>query len=195
VTMHPDAHDPARSLAGPVEPPSALKHHVTESLRARDLLARDAWQTPNLRRAVAYAAAAIVLFTGGVMVGKRAGKPAPDLRPRFALLLYEDARFRPSLHPGAHAALEAEYAAWADSLRGQGKLVMGEELDQGETAVLVGAGEPARGPQGDVRSELGTLGGFFIVRADTRDEALTIARQCPHLRYGGRVVLRRLTNS
>jgi hypothetical protein len=193
--MHPDAHDPARNLAGPVEPPPALKHHVTESLRTRGLLARDTWRTPTLGSAAAYTAAAIVLFAGGVMVGKRAGNPAPDLRPRFALLLYEDAGFRPGSHPGSHAALEAEYAAWADSLRGQGKLVMGEELDKEETVVLVGAGEPARAPQGDVRSELGTLGGFFIVRVATREEALTIARQCPHLRYGGRVVLRRLTNS
>jgi hypothetical protein len=29
----------------------------------------------------------------------------------------------------------------------------------------------------------------------TRDEALLLARQCPHLKYGGRVVLRRLTDS
>lgn len=188
--MHPDAHDPASDLAGPVEPPPALKHHVTESLRTRGLLARGTWRTPILGSAVAYAAAAVVLFTGGVMVGKQVEKPAPDLRPRFALLLYEDAGFR----PGSHAALVAEYAAWADSLRGQGELVMGEELGPGETVALVGAGEPARASPGEVRSEIGILGGFFIVRVATQEEALTLARHCPHLRHGGRVVLRRLTN-
>jgi hypothetical protein len=189
--MSPDAHDPARSLADPVEPPRALKHHVTESLSTRGLLARATWRTPYLGTAAAYATAAIVLFAGGVMVGRRVGKPAPDLRPHFALLLYEDAGFRPS----SHAALVAEYAAWATSLRAQGKLVMGEELDQGETLVLEGVGNAAPLSPGEARSEIGTLGGFFILRVANREEALTLARQCPHLKHGGRVVLRRLTNS
>jgi hypothetical protein len=121
----------------------------------------------------------------------RVEKPAQDLRPRFALLLYEDAGFR----PGSHTELVAEYAAWADSLRGQGKLVMGAELDQAETVVLSGAGNAAPASPGEERSAIGILGGFFIVRVATREEALTLARQCPHLRHGGRVVLRRLANS
>jgi hypothetical protein len=189
--MHPDTNDPARNLAGPVDPPPGLKQRVTQSLRARGLLAQATWRRPTLGTALAYAAAALVLFAGGAVLGRRVGKPAPDVRPRYALLLYEDAGFK----GGSHAALVAEYASWADSLRGEGKLVMGEELDQAETLVLVGAGSAARVSPREARSEVEVLGGFFIVRVADRDEALGLARQCPHLKHGGRVVLRRLTNS
>jgi hypothetical protein len=188
--MHPDAHDPARDLAGPVEPPPGLKQRVTRSLRTRGLLAAPTWRRSTLASASAYAAAALVLVAGGALLGRWLEKRAPELGPRYALLLYEDAGFR----PGAHAALVAEYAAWADSLRAQGKLVMGEELDQADTLVLVGAGGAARVSPGAARSDIGILGGFFIVRVADRNEALTLARRCPHLKHGGRVVLRRLTD-
>jgi hypothetical protein len=189
--MPPDAHDPASNMARPVEPPPALKNRVAESLRTRGLVAHATGRRPNIMSVVAYAVAALVLVTGGALVGRRVEKPAQDLRPRFALLLYEDAGFR----PGSHTELVAEYAAWADSLRGQGKLVMAEELDQAEAVVLSGAGNAAPASPGEERSAIGILGGFFIVRVATREEALTLARQCPHLRHGGRVVLRRLANS
>ena len=43
----------------------------------------------------------------------------------------------------------------------------------------------AREPEG-----AGTLSGLFIVSAEHVEEASAIARSCPMLRYGGRVVVR-----
>jgi len=39
-------------------------------------------------------------------------------------------------------------------------------------------------------AEQGRLGGYFLVTAASLEQALEIARDCPHLRYGGRVVVR-----
>jgi hypothetical protein len=106
--------------------------------------------------------------------------------------LYEDAAFQPTV---SQRDLVAEYSAWADSLRRQNTLVMGEELGQEDAAVLVGFGGAVTVSPGDVETVAGKLAGLFIVRAFTGEEALALARQCPHLKYGGRVALRRLTGS
>jgi hypothetical protein len=190
--MQTEPHDPARSLAGGVEPPPALKQRVLHTLRARDRLAPPSRPSRAFPRILGYAAAAAALFVGGAVVGGRRPASAPDPRPRFALFLYEDAAFRPTV---SHSELVAEYSAWADSLRRQNRLVMGEELDQADAAVLVGSGGSVTVSPGDVETVAGTLAGFFIVRASTGEEAFAIARQCPHLKYGGRVALRRLTGS
>jgi hypothetical protein len=36
------------------------------------------------------------------------------------------------------------------------------------------------------------LGGYFLIRAANQRTALEIARSCPHVRYGGRIVLREI---
>jgi hypothetical protein len=36
------------------------------------------------------------------------------------------------------------------------------------------------------------LAGYFLIRAVDRRTALEIARSCPHVRYGGRIVVREI---
>ena len=190
--MQAEPQDPARSLAGGVEPPPALKQRVLQTLRARGIVAPPSRPSRTFTRILVYVAAALVLFTSGALVGGRRSASAADPRPRFALFLYEDAAFQPTV---SQRDLVAEYSAWADSLRRQNTLVMGEELGQEDAAVLVGSGGAVAISPGDVETVAGRLTGFFIVRAFTGEEALALARQCPHLKYGGRVAFRRLTGS
>ena len=190
--MQPDSQDPARSLAGGVEPPPALKRRVLHTLRTRGLVTSLAGPGRVVTRILVYAAAALVLFAGGALVGGRQSVAAADPRPRYALFLYEDQAFRPT---ASHRALVAEYSAWADSLRRSNALVMGEELDPADAAVFVRSGSAVTVSPGDVESAAGRLTGLFIVRAASGEEAFALARQCPHLKYGGRVALRRLTAS
>ncbi|HEY7686788.1 MAG TPA: YciI family protein [Gemmatimonadales bacterium] len=188
----PGPEDPARRLAGGVAPPPALKWRVLHTLRARGLVTAPVRPGRAVTRVLLYAAAALVLFAGGALVGGRRSVSVADTRPRFALFLYEDAAFRPT---ESHRALVAEYSAWADSLRRLNALVMGEELDHEDAAVLFRSGSAVTISPGDVESAAGNLTGLFIVRATSREEAFALARQCPHLKYGGRVALRRLTDS
>jgi hypothetical protein len=120
--------------------------------------------------------------------------PAGPAKPTFVLLLYEDASFAAGR---TERDLVAEYAAWARSLDRRGALVMGEKL--GETSHrLRGGNGRGGGPTVDriqVTSDLGQLAGLFVIRADDEAAALAIARTCPHLRYGGSVVVRPVATS
>jgi hypothetical protein len=157
-------------------PPPALKARVLRSLTARGLLR----SRPTTRwRLVGQVAAAVVLFAAGALAGRRGAEPpAADAGPRWVLLLYEDAAFRPTK---PEAALVAEYGEWAARLRGNHKLELGEKLGEGQRVL---------GPEGGPGSPPGTVTGVFIIRAATWDEAVTIGRTCPHARYGGRIVVR-----
>jgi len=96
------------------------------------------------------------------------GPPAATSDTSYMLLLYEDSGYH-APGPGQEGERVAEYRHWADSLRGVGRLERAAELD--------GAGP---------------VTGFFIVRAETAAEAARLARACPHVKYGGRVEVRRL---
>lgn len=180
--MHADSDDPLKALAGPAEPPAALREEVKRSLQEQGLLAPHHTPRGMLGRSLAYAAAAALFFAAGALVGQRgAAGPRPSaVGHQFVLFLYEDSTFRADV---PEASLVAEYSAWADSLRRRGALVAGEKLRGGAGTVLAGA---ARATARDA------LGGFFIVRAAGEDEALALAASCPHLRYGGRIVVREI---
>ena len=154
-------------------PPASLKNHVIRSLRAQGRLRGS--QRAVLLRALAAAAAALVLVTTGILIGRGTqSAPAVDRQSRFVLLLYQDETFQGM----DEATLVGEYSAWADSLRRLDALVMGEKL--GTPAQRLGApAAPAGGPTG-----------LFIVRAADHAAALAIARTCPHLRYGGGILVR-----
>ena len=123
------------------------------------------------------AAAAALLFVAGVATG-RATQPAPGDTPtaRYALLLY-GGHETPNEVEGARAQ---EYGRWAANLSGA-RFVSGEELGP-----VVGAYGPG------VPSSAEPVEGFFLIDAPSDTAAIAVARECPHLRYGGRVVLQRL---
>ena len=159
-------------------PPPALRARVIRSLRERGLIASRV--APSITRTALALAAGILLFLAGGVFAPDLRSPTPDPRPSFLLLLYEDSTFR--ANDDSHVS---EYIAWADSLRTEGALVMGERLDQ--SAGVVPASDATR-PESD--SAFGTIGGLFVVRAEDLNEALTLARTSPHVRLGGRVVVR-----
>lgn len=157
-------------------PPAGLEDRVVSTLRDRGLL-RDAAPRIPFRRWVwpAAIAAGLLLFAGGFTLG-RAARSAPTL-PRYTLLLYEGPEFNRGDTP--EAQLVAEYGEWAGKLARQGRLQVGEKL--GAREWTLGTGESAG------RQE---PAGLFIIAARTDEEALAIARSCPHLRHGGTVSLR-----
>ena len=159
-----------------VVPPPGLEDRVVSTLRDRGLL-RDAGPRNLSRRWFwpAAIAAGLLLFAGGFTLG-RAPRPAPDL-PRYTLLLYEGPEFNPGAAP--ESQLVAEYSEWAGKLARQGRLQAGEKLGAREWSLGQGKSVERQAPAG-----------FFIITARTDEEALAIARRCPHLRYGGTVSLR-----
>jgi len=185
--MTDDLDEPlARRLAAlprELAPPAALEERVVGSLRQRGLLGG----RRSYLRWVGIAAAALVLFGGGMALGLGAGtRPvAPGLH-QFMLLLYEGPGFDAGDSSVAAARVE-EYREWARTLADRQRLVAGEELGRPDWLLERNGSGVAVGPTGD-HADLPT--GFFIVAARDSADAVALAGSCPHLRHGGRVAVR-----
>ncbi len=200
------------------DPPPALEARVLAHLRSEGLIDnRTSGETDMRKVHLAWAAAAAGLMIVGVLIGRMpaasqpedeaaTGAPAPgaasspasaassassvastqDARAEYALLLYEDATYQTSAQPDSSDRV-AEYGAWARQLAADGSVVGGEKL--ADTGVLLASSESsARIPQSDV----GALTGYFVIRASDDADAARIAATCPHVKYGGRISIRRI---
>lgn len=113
--------------------------------------------------------------------------PAPG-GERFLLLLHGPAsRGGPSPDAAAQRAVVEEYRAWAERLRSAGQLVSAEKL----------ADEPLRMVARDSsyvppRFTAEEVGGYFLIQVVDSATAYRVARESPHLKYGGTVQVRRI---
>ncbi len=170
--LTPEEEAALRALPREAEPPPALEERVVGALRDRGLVAR--------RRPVSWnsLAAGLVLFAAGLVAGRwLPARPAHPAEPVYLLLLYAG----PDRTTGDEAARAHEYGAWAASLRKDGRLLGAERL--GSEQRVLGEGSLA---------ELPAPRGYFLFRASDMQEALAIARTCPHLRHGGQVAVQPL---
>ena len=157
-----------------VEPPTELAARVKATLEHRGLVRR---RSPWVAR-LGYIAAGILLgFAIRGALGTSSGRPpAAATAGQYVLLLYGN----PPDDTGAvHAAREREYGRWASELTGGVRWVAGHELDD----VIEALGPPG----GSVGTD--RLAGYFVIDAPSRERAAEVARSCPHLKYGGRVVV------
>lgn len=137
---------------------------------------------------LAAAAALIVFGVWKLLPARPDASPAAAPSPRFALLLHEP----PGLGAGASAdeiaRIVAEYRDWSRGVAADGHMLDGEKLADREGWWLRDGSARPRGDEGG-------LGGFFLIRAKDYDEALAIARGCPHLRHGGWIEVRRVEDT
>lgn len=87
-----------------------------------------------------------------------------------------------------------DYIAWRDKIAADGILTGGEKLgDDGGKHLRADGGKirVTDGPYAEVKEN---IAGFFSITADDYDSAVTIAKSCPHLKYGGWIELREIHN-
>ena len=112
--------------------------------------------------------------------------------PDYLLLLHE----RPSEFSGlSNEQIEAvisEYMAWSQKLGAEGKLVGGQKLRDEGGRHLSGYNGDFRVTDGPFAEAKEVIGGFFSITAADYDEAVEISKECPHLKYGGRIELREI---
>lgn len=176
--------DERRALAelpGALDPPAHLESRIAADLHARGLLGRSKAESRS-RRAMLLAAAGVMLaFAGGWMTHAwtTPGAVTADAEPRYVLLLY-GAGSTPDEEPRR----VSEYRQWAGSIASAGGHVSGEKLE--DRAVLLGAESGGHLDPNELR-------GFFVVSARDDQAAEALARTHPHLKYGGRVLIRPIT--
>jgi hypothetical protein len=104
---------------------------------------------------------------------------------QYMLLIYSDEGSRESASDDERQAMNREYGQLSGDLRAQGKLVAGDELQPVTTAttVKVRAGDTvvSDGPFTETKE---TLGGYYLIDADSLDEAIEWAARIPASRSG-----------
>jgi hypothetical protein len=176
----------------PDEAPSPdLAARFRRSLEARErrvvpFARRDGWRTGPLAQAMAAARIlAVGMLAGAVLQrsisGAPEGPPVADGRRDFILLLHESASTS-GVTPDEERRLVEEYSAWARRLGAAGDLVGGEKLAADYRTLVAGTS--------GTLAAAGAIGGYFVVRARSYDEAVEIARTCPHLAHGGSIEIR-----
>lgn len=108
--------------------------------------------------------------------------------PRYMLLPMDRPDPFDSLAPDEIQTILQRYIAWSDALRAGGRMLDGNKLVDNEGRVLrrdEGRIVVRDGPYAETKE---VIGGYWLVQADSYDDAVSLARDCPHLDYGTLVI-------
>ena len=97
--------------------------------------------------------------------------------------------FRGGATPTSPEAMQKQmqkWMTWIQQLRDQGKYIAGDPL-QGGGKVLTSRKTITDGPFAEGKE---VVGGYFMIRAETLDEAAEMAKDCPIFENGGSVEVR-----
>ena len=104
---------------------------------------------------------------------------------QYMLLIYDDEQQWQLMSEGERKAIMQEYFAYTTSVREKGQFVDGAPLQPTTTAtsVRVRNGETlvTDGPFAETKEQ---LGGFYLVEAESVDEAIELASRIPSARLG-----------
>jgi len=83
-----------------------------------------------------------------------------------------------------------EWMGWFKALGAEGKVIAGSPLEA-EVRVVSGKNGSvvADGPFAESKE---AIGGYFLLRVNTFEEAVAVAKQCPGLPYGARIEVRQV---
>lgn len=112
--------------------------------------------------------------------------------PRYLLALYEEPANFQDFSPQELQGIVDRYSAWGRELEARGHLVASDKLQDGTGRVLRRDGGEVRVVDGPYSETKEILGGFFVLRAESYEQAVELARGCPHLEYSGTVEIREI---
>jgi hypothetical protein len=167
-----------------LQPPKHLEDQLVNQLKFEGHIKEN--KMNNIGRIMIGIAASVLLFLSGTWYGQSSSDQiviAPEMG--YMLLLHEDDRFT----PGDPMEMFEEYAAWMENTFARGVKITGQELVN--EAVLVRQGEPNESQDGE--TEIRTTG-YFILEASSLEEAIAVAEENPHVKYGGIVEVKAYMN-
>jgi len=122
--------------------------------------------------------------------GPQQGQP-PIPEPGFVLVLHGRWPDVATVSPEERQRRASEYWSWADSLASSSVLMAAGDLRQDPGRRFGPNAIPVSVPTQVVDSPDFVVG-MLAISVGTYDEAVAIARRCPHLRYGGSVSVRQM---
>jgi hypothetical protein len=104
------------------------------------------------------------------------------------MLMFRGTDWHAGLSPEEIQELAGQMMDWFKRLQDQGAAIAGNPLDaKGKIVSGTNGRVVTDGPFAESKE---AIGGYFMLQADTLDEAVDIARQCPILAYGVKVEVR-----
>ncbi|HEY9510298.1 MAG TPA: YciI family protein [Verrucomicrobiae bacterium] len=103
------------------------------------------------------------------------------------MLIFRGTDWYKGLSPEQMQQVGDQWMAWFKQLKEEGKCVAGNPLER-EGKIVSGKNRVvADGPFAESKE---SIGGYFLLKVGSLDEATSIAQQCPGLPYGIRVEVR-----
>ena len=170
------------SLEKELQPPGSLEAKIVSQLYGEGLIKNNKPKKRYMRIVMAVAAA-ILIFIGGIYADRESSISPVSINPErgYMLILYEDQNFR----AGDPETMAKEYGQWMQNTLERGVKITGQELDQRATVV---------GNEGQVTRvepcNEGKITGYFILEANSLRDALVVARDNPHTKYGGTIAVK-----
>ncbi len=109
--------------------------------------------------------------------------------PQYMLILHEEPMDYSQMSPEDIEAVIREYIEWSQAVEAKGKYVGGQKLKDDGGRQLNGFGSEFRVTDGPYAEAKEIIGGFFTISATDYNEAVELAADCPHLKFGGRIEL------
>jgi len=103
------------------------------------------------------------------------------------MLIFRGTDWYKGLSPEQMQHLADKWMAWFNRLKDQGSAIAGNPLER-EARVV--SGKNCVVSDGPFAESKETIGGYFLLKVNTLDEAVAIAQECPDLPYGIRVEVR-----
>ena len=104
---------------------------------------------------------------------------------QYMLLIYDDEKLWAGMSDAERVAIYGEYGAYTQGLRDTGAFVAGDALQPTSAATTVRVRDAEQlvtdGPFAETKEQ---LGGYYIVEAESLDEAIELAAKIPSARYG-----------
>lgn len=104
--------------------------------------------------------------------------------PQYLLALYDDPTQWSKVSPEDMQAIIEKYTSWTNELRRSRRLVVSEKLVDDGGRLLRKSGTDVRVMDGPFTETKEVLGGFYVIEAESYEDAIAQARACPHLEYG-----------
>ena|SRR5215472_15092734 len=104
------------------------------------------------------------------------------------MLLFRGNDWSKGLSPEEMQKIAGQWMAWFERLTAQGKVTAGAPLEkEGKTVSGKNGRVVSDGPFAESKE---AIGGYFLLKVNTFDEAVAIAQECPGLAYGVKVEVR-----
>ncbi len=103
------------------------------------------------------------------------------------MLIFRGTDWYRGLSPEQMQRVADEWMAWFRRLTEEGTAIAGNPLENEGKIISGRNGVVSDGPFAESKE---TIGGYFLLKVKTFDEAVAIGRQCPGLPYGIRVEVR-----